>query len=475
MKNKKLLVNRILSIALSFIMMFVLYYKSQSVVRLVLFAMLGISTHGQRIISKNFNDKIALRKAFWSLYFLHSVFSVFSVLIYIAFSILFGGDDKTIYLIQVFYVLSALFDITWFFYGLENFKSVVIKNTLVRVVECVLVFVLVKTKYDLWIYTLISSLGIFLGQLVLIPQAIRIAKPIRFSGADVSKHIKPLFLFFIAALASNLFTVFDKTLLGLMVSKEAVAYYEYSNKIISIPKVIIIVAGTVMLPRACKLANAGDVIGQKRYMNYSFMFASFIGMGSLFGLLAVAPLFAKIYFGADFEVCGPIMMALSPVIYTVGAGDVIRTQYMVPNHKEKELTISIVLSAIINIILSFALIPVLGIYGAVVGSVCAELFEFVFQIVVCRSFISAKDVLFPLLPFLVIGLLMYGILKALSILLGEGVIDLIVLVSTGAAFFSILSFLYLLLFKKDMLKLFFKKGSQNLQAGNGDDGRNENQ
>ena len=41
MKNKKLLINRILSIALSFIMMFVLYYKSQSVVRLVLFAMLA--------------------------------------------------------------------------------------------------------------------------------------------------------------------------------------------------------------------------------------------------------------------------------------------------------------------------------------------------------------------------------------------------------------------------------------------------
>lgn len=41
MKNKKLLVNRILSIALSFIMMFVLYYKSQSLIRLVLFAMLA--------------------------------------------------------------------------------------------------------------------------------------------------------------------------------------------------------------------------------------------------------------------------------------------------------------------------------------------------------------------------------------------------------------------------------------------------
>lgn len=42
MKSKKLiLVNRILSVLLSLVMMFVLYYKSQSVVRLVLFCMLA--------------------------------------------------------------------------------------------------------------------------------------------------------------------------------------------------------------------------------------------------------------------------------------------------------------------------------------------------------------------------------------------------------------------------------------------------
>ena len=42
MKSKKLiLVNRILSVLLSLVMMFVLYYKSQSIVRLVLFCMLA--------------------------------------------------------------------------------------------------------------------------------------------------------------------------------------------------------------------------------------------------------------------------------------------------------------------------------------------------------------------------------------------------------------------------------------------------
>ena len=40
-KKNRIIINRILSIALSFVMMFVLYYKTQSVVRLVLFCLLA--------------------------------------------------------------------------------------------------------------------------------------------------------------------------------------------------------------------------------------------------------------------------------------------------------------------------------------------------------------------------------------------------------------------------------------------------
>ena len=40
-KKNRIIINRILSIALSFIMMFVLYYKTQSIIRLVLFCVLA--------------------------------------------------------------------------------------------------------------------------------------------------------------------------------------------------------------------------------------------------------------------------------------------------------------------------------------------------------------------------------------------------------------------------------------------------
>ena len=66
-------------------------------------------------------------------------------------------------------MLSALFDIVWFFYGIEQFKIVVLRNTIVKLLELVLIFSLVKTKNDLLIYTLIMSGSVLLAQICVLP------------------------------------------------------------------------------------------------------------------------------------------------------------------------------------------------------------------------------------------------------------------------------------------------------------------
>ncbi|MEE3457982.1 MAG: oligosaccharide flippase family protein, partial [Lachnospiraceae bacterium] len=236
----------------------------------VMFAMLGISRHGQRIISQNRDDDEKLRKVFWSLFFTHIVVSLVSFAVYLGVSFVIGGDDLVIYLIQALYVLSALFNITWLFYGLENFKTVVIRNTVVKAVECLLIFLLIRQPSDLWKYTLISAGGILTGQAVMLPQAVATVKPVRFGWEDVKQHIKPLLVFSISVIAVSLYTVFDKTLLGLMTTKENVAFYEYSNKIITILVSLIGAVGTVMYPRACAMAAKKDYENQKKFINYSF-------------------------------------------------------------------------------------------------------------------------------------------------------------------------------------------------------------
>lgn len=428
----------------------------------VIAANLGIGVHGKRIISQNSGDEIELRKKFWSLFTLHAIISVLVSIIYIGYIALFVTKYETIYIIELAYVLSALFDITWLFYGLENFKSVVIRNTVVKVIECVLIFSFVKSPGDLSTYTFITGGSLLAGQVVMLPMAMKIVKPIRFKRDDVFVHIKPLLLFSVALIASSLYTVFDKTLIGMMMTIDNVAFYEFSNRIISIPRTFVEVASTVMFPRACKLAAAGDIAGQKKYINYSFIITAFIGVGSVFGLAAIADQFALLYYGEEFAICGSIMISLSPLVYIVGAGKILRSQCLIPNGMDKQFNLCIVYNAIINLALSALLIPYCGVYGAVIGTIAAELFGFVYQFVLARNFVNIKIIFVSLVPFIVNGLIMFLVLKFVSAIVPTGGAGLVLQVCIGVVVYCLLSILYLILFKKDFaLELknkFIKKG-----------------
>lgn len=432
-------------------------YANSIAAYFVAMSMLGIARHGQRIISENANDEIKLRRSFWSLFTVHIIVSIISLLIYMLFVVFFVQDNITIFIVEMLYVASAIFDITWLFYGLENFKSVVIKNTLVKAFECICVFLFVKQPSDLGIYTFINAVSILIGQAIMIPQAVKTVKPIKFTKEDAKEHIKPLLIFSISVIASFMYTVFDKTLLGIMSTKENVAFYEYSNKIINVPKTIIGVTGTVMFPRACRLAAEGNVAGQRKYIKYSYFITSFLGMASLFGLMGVADTFSIVYYGESFKICGKIMACMAPLVYIVGAGDIIRTQYMIPNHMDKQFNICIIFNAVINLILSLLLIPIIGVYGAVVGSVSAEIFGLIVQTVICRKFVKVTDILKELIPFIFIGILMFVGIKYVDMLGKASLVELLLEVIVGGFIYCILTCLYIVFLRKDMKKAIMNK------------------
>lgn len=419
----------------------------------VVIANLGISRHGQRLIAQNRDNPTKLRKAFWSLFTFHGVFSVLVLIVYLGFVLIFVKSDTTVFLIESLFVVSALFDITWLFYGLENFKSVVIRNLIIKVLQCICIFLLVHNPSDLNKYTLISSGSILAGQFVMIPQAIKMVKPIKFAKNDIVVHTKPMIIFAIAVIASTLYTTFDMTLLGLMTNKENVAFYNYSNQIISIPNTIIGVIGTVMFPKACRMAAEGNLREQKIYINYSIISTALISMGAIFGLLAVSDLFAIVYYGEAFAVCGDIMKALSPIVYIIGMGNIVRTQYMIPNAMDKEYILCIVFNAIINLILSILLIPMLGIYGAVIGTISAECFGFVYQLALCRKFINIADIFNMSFPFAIIGLIMYGCIKIVSKFYSNSIIALVIQVIVGMSVFAVLTMFYALKYNTELKEL----------------------
>lgn len=413
---------------------------------------LGILKYGQRIIVARREDNNKLRKTFWSLFSLHSFVSIFVTVLYLLYCIFLVNDNKDIYLIQTLYVISALFDITWLFYGLENFKSVVIKNIFIKVIECTLIFILVKQTSDLWIYTLIVSGGLLMGQLVMIPQAIKYVKPIGFNMADIKEHIKPLLLLFISVVATALYTIFDKTLIGLLSpSINDVAYYEYSSKIIQVPRVILFVVITVMMPRACSLAEKKDIEGHKRIIRISMTLIALIGAASTFGLLVVADKLSLLYYGEEFSVCGNIIMTMTPLILIIYVAEVIRSEYLLPLKKDYIYIIGIIISAIINILISVVLIPYIGVYGAVIGTIAAEFIGAVFVLIASKKMYNFINLFRDIFPFILDGVIMGVFIYLIDRNTPSTIFWLLMEVVIGASIYCVLSFITICLFYKELM------------------------
>ncbi|WP_288217801.1 polysaccharide biosynthesis C-terminal domain-containing protein [uncultured Fusobacterium sp.] len=417
----------------------------------VVFSMMGIIKYGQRVISQNIDNNIKLRKAFWSLFYVHIFFSIVGIIMYVLMCIFIIKNQK-LFWIQGIYVASSLFDITWLYYGLENFKEVVIKNAFIKIIETALYILCIKSPDDIILYSFINCSSFFLCQLILIPKALKIVKVIHIEWHECYVHIKPIIFFAIAVIGISLYTVFDTTLLGVFSTNKNVAFYEYSNRIAKLPLAGASIIGTVLFPHVCKLVSQNNMFEQKKYMEFSIVIISLIGSASFWGLLIVGRPLAKLYLGEDFSECGPIIIALAPLVYIIGIGDIVRTQFMIPNKMDKEYIISILINAIVNIILSTVLIIKLPkdfqVYGAVVGTISAETIGMCYQLFLCRKFTSVNTILKIMTFSFFIGGIMYIILKFFTFNIEWDIKSLCMTVIIGAVIFSPMALLYIHFFKK---------------------------
>ena len=109
---------------------------------------------------------------------------------------LFHVDNVLIVVIQFLYVLSGAFDISWYYFGTEQFKITVTRNTIIKIATVILMFVFVHSPDDLWKYTLIMATGTFISQIYLwryIPKQVKLK---RVSFAETKAHIKPIIILF---------------------------------------------------------------------------------------------------------------------------------------------------------------------------------------------------------------------------------------------------------------------------------------
>ncbi len=73
------------------------------------------------------------------------------------------------------------------------------------------------------------------------------------------------------------------------------------------------------------------------------------------------------------------MLIEAPVIIFISWSSVLGTMYLLPLNRMKVYTLSVGMGAIVSIVLNFVLIPALGVYGATISTVIAEITVVAYQ------------------------------------------------------------------------------------------------
>ena len=371
-------------------------------------ATLGTAAYGKREIARNRDNAYERTRLFWEIELLSMLTSGIAILAWIIF-IICSVQYKIYYLVLTIGIFDKMLAIGWFYGGIEQYKYTVTRNTIVKITGIVLVFVFVHSREDLLLFILINSLCSFLGAASMWIPLKKFLIKISFKELNIWPHFKQTLVYFIPTIATSLYSVLDKTLIGLITHEESQnGYYEQANKIINIIKVFTYGAlNGVVGARISYLFAQNKIEEIKQRIEKSIDFIMLIGIGSCAGMYGIAKRFVPFFFGPGYDQVVYLLYILLPIILIIGINTSLSGFYYIPIGKRLQSAMYIIFGAIFNLIATIILIPRFKSYGAAVGSIIAESVINFFYFSRCEGFYTVKQLALSVYKKFIAAIIMF--------------------------------------------------------------------
>lgn len=354
-----------------------------------LFAALGTASYGTREIARCRYNEYERSKLFWEIELMLISTSAISIGGWFLFVSL-QREYHAYYLVLTLNLINTMCDITWFYNGLELFQYTVTRNAICRIIGIILQFVLIDGPEDLLLYMLILSITTFGGTLTLWITLPRFVQRVKQSELHIKKHFKETWVYFIPTIASSVYTVLDKTLIGLITQDQNQnGYYEQASKIINLVKILTFSSvNSVLGSRTAYLFAQNRTSEVHKYIEESIDYVVFFGIGFCVGLYMIAPRFVPLFFGRQFFPVIRLLQLMSPLPLIIGFSNVLGSQYYIPIGRRKQSAKFIVIGACVNLFMNLLLIPRFSSVGAIIGSIIAEMLISVLYISHCEHYLT---------------------------------------------------------------------------------------
>lgn len=416
-------------------------YTNAWVTFFYLMGQMGVALYGNREIAYHRDDIDARSRTFWSIELLQILTVSISLIVYLVAVIFFSTTFQKYFLLQSLWIIAAGVDISWYFMGLEDFKKTVVRNTIVKLISIVAIFIFVRRPSDLWKYILLLGVAQLGGSLTLWPYLRGSIHRVNLRDLHPLKHFYPAFLLFIPTITTQVYVVVNRLMLGRMSTQAATGQFDYGDKIVKLVLAIVTATGTVMLPHVANKFSKGDIKGVRQSLYNSFDFVTALAVPMMFGLMAISKKFAPWFLGSEYVPTGMLMFIESPIILFIAWSNVTGTQYLMPVNRVHEYTASVTAGAISNIVFNLFLIQRFGANGAALATVLSELLVTAVQLMFIRNTIKRRQLFSSVWKYLVAGFVMFVVVYRFNQMMRMSIPNLVVQVIIGTLVYSIGIFL----------------------------------
>lgn len=437
-----------------------------------LFGSLGFGYYAQREIARHQNDIVEQSKVFWEIVVCRIIPVSIALFINIIFCVnnLYGSYTRIMWVFNI-NIFAIIFDIAFYYQGKEEFGKLVLRNFIIKLLSIIAIFLFVKTKNDLLLYAFINSISIIISAFSMWLLLFKYLVRVKLSQLRPLCHLKGTILLFIPTIAISIYTILDKTLIGLLIKDTYIeidsdgieivkkysdlenGYYEQSEKIIKMVMTVITAIGTVMIPRNSKEFANGNLIKVRKNIEISSTIVLMIGIPLVLGIIVISDNFVPWFFGPGYDKCSILLKVLSPLIIIIGFSNVFGLQYLIPSGNDKKFTIALICGAIINICLNIVFIKFWWSLGAAIATIIAECAVTLIMGIMIRKEISFFKIFICGWKYYLSGSIMFIICYFIASNLASSVGNTLLIVAIGIVTYFLL---LIILKEKNMLYLLHK-------------------
>lgn len=385
-------------------------------VTFIVLGSLGIPIYGIREIAKSRKSQHELSKTFSELIIIHLFWIILVLVFYAAWIFLSGTYQNEIQLkyFSFAHIICSVGLINWFYQGIERYKWISIINAISKALIIILLFILVNSPNDYWIY---YSIIVFSNILTAVVNVFYSLNYVRFTpyGLNYKRHLKPIIVLFSTQLAISIYVNLDVIMLNYLSNIQQVGYYSTALRIVKILLVVVTSLGVVLIPKISLLVKEKNKREVGVLIEKSINFILIISIPLMIGLTLVSNEIILLFAGEQFISATSLLHWLIPLIFLIGMNNIFGLQVLVPFNCEKKLMNIVIFGASLNFILNFFLIPIYQGQGAVFSTLITESVITLFTFLVSRKELAFKISLKKTLLYLSISLLFVPLSIIISI------------------------------------------------------------